>query len=281
MEVAMSPKAVSRIPGARTLRAHRLAAGVALVLLAAVAPAVGAPADRSQPVLMLHAPTWLGGHAPARRPSRGPSGRLSLGVSGATSALAVPEMGHRYQGLGGVRIDYTQWLTQQWAGRIEVGAHTGRGTALVVDPLVQVERNSAELTSTQFMLSVLRRWGGSSFKQPVWPYYGLGVGVLENDETIDLRAVDASLDTLEVRTGTTSSCFAVAALAGLQFRIRGRLHGVVEARWLKAGPGKFSDGAAPKDEIERQIYREFVAMIHRPDYDVTGWQGSAGLRWAF
>jgi hypothetical protein len=264
-----------------TRGALRLTSGVALLVAIAVAPAQGAAGASPEPTLMLHAPTWLGGRAPARRPRPVPSGRLSIGVSGVSGALAAPEMSPRYQGLGGMRLDCTQWLTQQWAGRVEVGVLSGRGTTLVVDPLVQVERNSTELTSSQFMLSVLRRWSGGSFKQPVWPYFGLGVGVVENDETIELRAVEASLDTIEVRTSGSSGSFAVAAIAGLQFRIRGRLHGTVEARWLRTGAGKFSDSAEPKNVEEQLVYQEFTAMIHRPDYDVTGWQGSAGLRWAF
>lgn len=202
-----------------------------------------------------------------------------LGFSGVTHKLVTSEMKRKYTTLGGGRGDYTFWFTPRWAAKLEISFLDGTGQVDITDPGVQVEKNAMSVLTVPIMIEVLHRWRGADYRQRVWPYFGIGIGSVANEELIELRAVQASFDPIYVRTSSRAMNFAVSATAGIQFRVKGRLHGVIETRWLQTDPGRFEDLAEPKDADEERAYREFQAMIHRPEYNVSGWEGSAGLRW--
>jgi opacity protein-like surface antigen len=202
-----------------------------------------------------------------------------LGVSGAGHQLTASEMKRVYGALGGVKLDYTYWFRPCWAGRAGLSFSSARTKVDVTDPAVKVENNSMDVLSVPATVEVLRRWRGGDWTREIGAYYGLGIALIENDETIRLRAVEPTLDTLDVKTGAAYYSYGVTFVAGHQFHVWDRFHGTLEVRWLQAQRGRFRDDADPKNAQEEQAYTEFKRLIHRPDYDVTGWQASLGVSW--
>lgn len=204
-----------------------------------------------------------------------------IGVSGTTHQLTASEMNRVYGTLGGVKFDYTYWFRPCWAARAGLNFSSASKKVDVTDPAVKVETNSMDVLSVPMTVEVLRRWRGGDWTREIGAYYGLGIAFIENDETIELLTVGATpLDTLlYVKTDGAYYSYGVTLVAGYQFHIWNRFHGTLEARWLQAQLGRFRDGAEPKDADEEEAYAEFKRLIHRPDYDVTGWQASLGLNW--
>ncbi len=202
-----------------------------------------------------------------------------VGGSGVSHQLTASEMNRLYGTLDGVKLDYTYWFRPCWAGRAGLSFSTARTKVDVIDPSVKLEKNSMDVLSVPATIEVLRRWRGGDWTRAIGAYYGLGLAFIENDERIRLRAVYPSLDTLDVQTTAAYYSYGLTFVAGYQFHVWDRFHGTLEARWLQTRPGRFRDDADPKNAQEEQVYAEFKRLIHRPDYDVTGWQASLGVNW--
>ncbi len=203
-----------------------------------------------------------------------------VGVSSTGHQLTASEMNRVYGTLGGVRFDYSYWFRPCWGARAALNFSSARTKVDVTDPTVKVETNFMDVLSVPTTVEVLRRWRGGDWTREIGAYYGLGIAFIENDETIRLRVVEEpTLDTLDVKTDGAYYSYGVTFVAGYQFHIWNRFHGTLEARWLQAQRGRFRDGADPKNAEEEQVYAEFKRLIHRPDYDVTGWQASLGVNW--